>query len=510
MRLSLGQQMQLAQKQVLAPRMIQSMEILQLPLMALQERIEQEMEDNPCLDQLEPESDEIADPVDGEEETNSSSVADSERELVVKDDTDNADDFERLMNMAENLPDDYEERSRPSMNRIEAEGDRRHDAMANMLARPESLQEYLEHQLAWFGLDDTIRRMAERIIFSLDSNGYLKSPLEELLPPIPAESNGDAARFRAEYLATAEQALSVVQRLDPPGVGARSLKECLLLQLVPGMPDYDELRTLIADHLEDLENNRLPQISKKTGYSIEKIQEVWQELRKLKPKPGADFSETTVPSVTPDVFVERNEQGQYEVRLEDTQLPSLYISPYYRNLLKDEKTNAETREYIKRKVNSAQWLIESIEQRRSTLTRVSQAIVDHQTKFLDDGPDHIEPLKMQQIADKVGVHVTTVSRAVDDKWIQTPRGIFPLKRFFVGGTTSADGEEVAWDRVRIKLQEIIDNEDKTAPLSDDAVVEELSKAGITVARRTVTKYRKAMNIPSSRGRRDWTKSGNGK
>ena len=138
---------------------------------------------------------------------------------------------------------------------------------------------------------------------------------------------------------------------------------------------------------------------------------------------------------------------------------------------------------------------------------MSQAIVDHQTKFLDDGPDHIEPLKMQQIADKVGVHVTTVSRAVDDKWIQTPRGIFPLKRFFVGGTTTADGEEVAWDRVRIKLQEIVDNEDKTKPLSDDAIVEELAKEGIDVARRTVTKYRKAMNIPSSRGRRDWTKGG---
>lgn len=505
MRLSLGQQMQLAQKQVLAPRMIQSMEILQLPLMALQERIEQEMEDNPCLDQLEPEQDEIAEPAEGEEESHSTSVADTERELVVKDGTDNADDFERLLNMAENLPDDYEERSRPSLNRIEAEGDRRHDAMANMLARPESLQEYLEHQLAWFELADDVRRMAERIIFSLDSNGYLKSPLEELLPPAPSESNGDAARYRAQQLQLAEHALAVVQRLDPPGVGARSLKECLLLQLVPGMPCYDELRTLINDHLEDLENNRLPQISKKTGYSIEKIQEVWHEIRKLKPKPGADFGETTVPSVTPDVFVERNEQGKYEVRLEDTQLPSLYISPYYRNLLKDEHTNAETREYIKRKVNSAQWLIESIEQRRSTLTRVSQAIVDHQTKFLDDGPDHIEPLKMQQIADKVGVHVTTVSRAVDDKWIQTPRGIFPLKRFFVGGTTAADGEEVAWDRVRIKLQEIIDNEDKTQPLSDDAIVEALAKAGITVARRTVTKYRKAMNIPSSRGRRDWSK-----
>jgi len=505
MRLSLGQQMQLVQKQVLAPRMIQSMEILQLPLMALQERIEQEMEDNPCLDQVEPDQDEIAEPEEGEEVAHSASVADTERELVVKDGTDNADDFERLLNMAENLPDDYEERSRPSMNRIEAEGDRRHDAMANMLARPESLHEYLEHQLAWFELDDVVRRMAERIIFSLDTNGYMKTPLEELLPPIPTESNGDAARHRAEYLSIAEQALAVVQRLDPPGVGARSLKECLLLQLLPGMPDYGELRTLISDHLEDLENNRLPQISKKTGYSIDKIQEVWHEMRKLKPKPGADFGETTVPSVTPDVFVERNDAGKYEVRLEDTQLPSLYISPYYRNLLKDENTNAETREYIKRKVNSAQWLIESIEQRRSTLTRVSQAIVDHQTKFLDDGPDHIEPLKMQQIADKVGVHVTTVSRAVDDKWIQTPRGIFLLKRFFVGGTTAADGEEVAWDRVRIKLQEIIDHEDKQAPLSDDAIVDELAKAGITVARRTVTKYRKAMNIPSSRGRRDWSK-----
>jgi RNA polymerase sigma-54 factor len=496
--------MQLAQKQVLAPRMIQSMEILQLPLMALQERIEQEMEDNPVLDQVEVDADEPEEPAEVEPV---SSVADTERELVVKDSPNNEDDFERLLNMAENLPDDYEERSRPSLNRIEQEGDRRHDAMANMLARPESLTDYLHHQLSWFELDEAVRRMAERIIYSLDTNGYLKTPLEELLPPLPPGMNGDVQAQRAKQMAIAEDALKVVQRLDPPGVGAQSLKECLLLQLTPGMPFYDELRLLITHHLEDLENNRLPQISKKIGLSIEKIQEVWHELRKLKPKPGADFNESTVPSVTPDVFVERNEQGKYEVRLEDGQLPSLYISPYYRKLLRDEGTNAETREYIKRKINSAQWLIESIEQRRSTLTRVAQAIADHQTKFLDDGPEYIEPLKMQQIADKVGVHVTTVSRAVDDKWIQTPRGIFPLKRFFVGGTTSADGEEVAWDRVRIKLQEIIDNEDKTKPLSDDAIVEELGKAGITVARRTVTKYRKAMNIASSRGRRDWTKGG---
>jgi RNA polymerase sigma-54 factor len=310
-----------------------------------------------------------------------------------------------------------------------------------------------------------------------------------------------------EELAQAQQALSIVQKLDPPGIAARDLRECLLLQLVPGMAMYEDLKTLISNHLEDLEHNRLPIICRKTGMTIERIQAVLVELRKLHPKPGADFINVTAPSVTPDVFVELDEGGKYVVRLEDSQLPSLHISPTYRKLLQDADTDEETREYIKRKVNSAQWLIESIEQRRGTLTKVSQAIVDHQIEFLNKGPEAIEPLKMQQIADKVGVHVTTVSRAVDDKWIQTPRGIFPLKRFFCGGTTSAGGEEVAWDIVRLKLQEVIDKEDKQHPLSDDQLVAAMAAQGITVARRTITKYRKAMNIPSSRQRRDWTAAG---
>ena len=162
--------------------------------------------------------------------------------------------------------------------------------------------------------------------------------------------------------------------------------------------------------------------------------------------------------------------------MEEGDTPSLFISPYYRKLFQNADTSEETREYIKRKINSAQWLIDSIEQRRSTLTKVARAIVDYQKQFLDKGPEAIEPLKMQQIADKVGVHVTTVSRAVDEKWIQTPRGIFPLKRFFCGGTTSADGEEVAWDTVRLKLQEIVDSEDKQHPWSDDQLVQQLAAA----------------------------------
>lgn len=492
MRLSFGQEMRQVQKQILAPRMIQSMEILQLPILALQERIEQEMQENPVLEQVE------SDPeMPAEEETEplaADTPAEDERELVI-DETKNEADFERLVEMDEQWPDHFEEHTRPSRNRIEEESQRQHDAMANLTARPPTLQDYLESQLAWFDLDPALRAMCERIIYNLDANGYLMTKdLRDLVGPDASEVD----------LALAERALVVVQKLDPPGVGARDLRECLLLQLSPGTPYYEELRTLITHHLEDIEQNRLPAIAKKTGYSIETIQAALQELRKLHPKPGADFQDEFIPSVMPDIYVERADDGTYQVHLEEGRLPRLLISPYYRRLLTDPQTNEQTREYIKRKLNSAQWLIDAISQRRNTLLRVAQAIVDHQKNFLDKGPEHIEPLKMQQIADKVGVHVTTVSRAVDDKWIQTPRGIFPLKRFFCGGKIGEDGIEVAWDTVRLKLQEIIANEDKQNPFSDEALVEELAKHGIQVARRTVTKYRKAMRIPSSRQRREWS------
>jgi RNA polymerase sigma-54 factor len=486
--------MRMVQKQVLAPRMIQSMEILQLPILALQERIEQEIEENPVLDLLEDDPDLPSENAETEVQDSPDAPSEEERELVINETTKNEDDFERLMKMDEEWPDHFEEHSRPSRAESEDAGERKLDAMANMIARPQSLQDYLRDQLGWFEIEPALRAMCERIIYSLDSNGYLQGRLEDLL----------GLNATPEEHALAERALAVVQRLDPLGVGAGNLQECLLLQLIPGMSYFEQMQSLITNHLEDLEHNRLPVISRRTGYSIELIQQVWGEIRKLKPKPGADYNNVPVPPVTPDVFVELGEDGKYLVRLEDGRTPSLIISPHYRKLFAAGQLNEETRDYIKRKINSAQWLIDSIQQRRNTLTRVSQAIVDHQTEFLSKGPEAIEPLKMQQIADKVGVHVTTVSRAVDDKWIQTPRGIFPLKRFFCGGTVSADGDEVAWDTIRLKLQELIDNEDKQHPKSDDQLVKDLAAAGVTVARRTVTKYRKAMNIPSSRQRRDWS------
>ena len=206
--------------------------------------------------------------------------------------------------------------------------------------------------------------------------------------------------------------------MDPRGVGARSLRECLLLQIEGRSPEEVRLRTIVDNHLEDLAANRLPVIEKRTGYSIEEIEEARQELHRLQPKPGSLYAMSVVPTVRPYVFVEQDENGKWMVRLDDVDLPNMRISPYYRQMLMSPSTDAATRDYIKRKINSAQWLIESIEQRRSTLLKTAQAIVDHQTRFLAEGPEAIEPLKMQQIADRIGMHVTTVSRAVDDKWLQ--------------------------------------------------------------------------------------------
>lgn len=494
MRMSFGQEMRMAQKQVLAPRMIQSMEILQLPVMALEERIEEEIQNNETLEVDEAgQEGPVAEGAPAVEPPPAAEKTVDEKPLIVDQDHANQADFERTYDWANEYPDSDDDRSRPSASQIEQAGDRYLDVMANMAERPETLCDHLHEQLSNYELSEADREAADRVIYNLDANGYLPMPLEELVDP-----DGPA-----DQLARLQKMLGVVQSMDPPGVAARDLRECLLLQIGADTPNARQLRRLVADHLEDLAGNRLPLIARKTGFTIEQIERLREQLHSLKPKPGAMFTTPIVVPVKPDVYVDQQPDGSWKVRLEDIDLPNLRISPLYREMLASPATDPATREYIKRKINSAQWLIDAIEQRRSTLLKTAQAIVDHQTRFLVEGPEAIEPLKMQQIADRIGMHVTTVSRAVDDKWLQTPRGLQPLRKFFVGGTVSADGEEVAWDAVRIKLQEIVDSEPKDDPYSDDDLVQELAKGGITVARRTVTKYRKAMKIPSSRQRRDW-------
>ncbi|MEO2027550.1 MAG: RNA polymerase factor sigma-54 [Fuerstiella sp.] len=504
MHLNISQQMKMSQQMKLAPRMIQSMEILQLNMMALNERIEQELVENVTLEMVDkdrdepsPEGDEIIKPDDPAEARELSKDVE-ERELVAENEKNNESDFERLMEIASEWPEDNVGfgGSRPSSNQVSDSMDRQHDAMANMAARPQSLHEYLLEQFSFNTLDEPLRQFGEYLIQHLDHNGRLQSLLAEIGQQFNRVYDQQLTQEQVEEI------LTLIQHLDPPGVGARDHSEMLLLQITDNMPFHEVMRVLVRDHLEDIAFNRLPIIQKATGYSIDMIKVGIEQVQTLNPYPGRGFEQRPVQRVTPDLAVEKDDKARYIVSLLDEYVPELRISPRYAKMLQENPT-PETREWIKKKVESARWLIESIEQRYSTVRNVAQQIVDHQTEFLDKGPEYISPLKMQQIADRVGVHVTTVSRAVDEKWIQTPRGLFPLKRFFGGGTQTALGEDVAWDTIRIKLQELIDAENKAKPLSDDALVEALAKQGLTLARRTITKYRKQMGIPSSRQRREY-------
>jgi RNA polymerase sigma-54 factor len=496
MQLNFSQQMRMSQQMKLAPRMIQSMEILQLPYLELQERIEQELEENVVLIaeglKSEKTDSEIQREIQKAHEEATEKPLD-QRELIVDNEHGNDADFERLMEMSADWPDDnFAGENRPSSNRMSDDQERYDDLMSNVESSPQTLHDALIEQFAY--VDGTPQQIdfGKYLILNLDENGRLQSSLPEIVQVYGGKISFEDAQY----------VLRAIQKLEPSGVGARDLKECLLLQLTDDMIYKDVIATLIIDHIDDLGNNRLPLIAKKTGFSIDEIKEAMEEMRGLDPFPGRRFQARQVHNVTPDVIVEKDDNGQWKVRVIDEYIPSLRISKKYREMLRNG-VDQKTKEYIKKKIDSAKWLIESIEQRYTTLRRVAQAIVDHQSAFLEHGPDQIQPLKMQQIADQVGVHVTTVSRAVDDKWIQSSRGVIPLKRFFGGGTKTATGEDVAWDIVRIKLQELIDGENKDNPYSDDEIVTEMGKLGYTLARRTVTKYRKKMNIPTSRQRKQY-------
>jgi RNA polymerase sigma-54 factor len=250
--------------------------------------------------------------------------------------------------------------------------------------------------------------------------------------------------------------------------------------------------------------NRLPQICKKLGCDMEELNAARRRLARLHPYPGKQIGGDDAPPVIPDAVIFYDEEtDRYEIDMANDPAPNLFISGMYRKWLKDKSKDKKTREFLANNVRNARWLLESIEQRKSTIMRVIRAVVDAQRDFFDKGPEHLKPLPMIQVADQLGIHVATVSRAVSEKWIQTPRGVFPLRRFFSGGTTSAEGEEMSWDAVKEKLKVIIDEEDKHNPLNDDEIVIRLKDQGIDLARRTVAKYRKILNIPTARQRREY-------
>jgi RNA polymerase sigma-54 factor len=501
MRFDTSLRQRLEQRMILAPRMIQAMEILQLPLMALQDRINQELIANPVLEvrQDSPEA-----PQEADEESEPPTRTESEQDLVVRAAGAGQEDFERLSNLVDRWETYFEETSggrRPRA--VSGEPDPKIEAMQNT---PDTGQTLQEHILAEWHLEDVperTSRLGDLMIRNLSDDGYLRVTLEELAkeaePPASPEEM--------------EAVLPLVQRIGPMGIAARNLEECLLVQLTAdpsfgaggGALPEDALEVrLIRHHLKDIEANRYPQMAKALGVGINDVQKAVERIRRLNPRPGTAVSPQRTLPIIPDVRIAwDDEAGEWRVTVERRTTPELYISRAYRRLVKQQGLDEKTRGFVARNIRSAQWLIDAIEQRRDTLERVARSIVKFQQPFFDEGPDQIRPLKMQEVADDVKLHVGTISRAVADKYADTSWGIYALRDFFTGGTQNANGDEVAWDQVRQKLKAIVDAEDKQRPLSDEQLAEKLQAEGLDVARRTVAKYREELDIPSSRRRRQF-------
>ncbi len=477
----------------LAPRIIQAMEILQLPMMALQERIASELESNPVLELHTPGVDEEAPPARVEE-----SPERGEQEMVVDESGDNSDDFERLANFDEEFAVDLARSDTPARPKpaLPGERDRKMDAMANTAAPGMSLNEYLAEQWRFVETSDEVRAAGEHIINYIDADGYLRTPLEQV------HTEADEP-IDIEILT---QAIKLVQMLEPIGVGARDLQECMLLQLAIEQQAGRNvaLETEIVTHfLRDIEMNRLPAIAKRTGKQIEDIKAAIENISHLNPRPGSLIGERIVPGITPDVVVDVTDDGGIVISMPDGNSPRLYISKSYRKMARNRETDRQAKQFLRRNIRSAEWVMSAIEQRRDTVRRVTGEVFYAQREFIESGVEALKPLPMADIANKVGVHVATVSRAVSGKYVQTPRGIFPLRMFFSGGTRTHEGQDVSWGAVKAKLKEIIDGEDKSKPLNDDALVIAMKDAGIDIARRTVAKYRNLMNIPPARKRREY-------
>lgn len=481
------------QQQRLTPQLIQAMNILQLNAMQLESRIAEELDGNPALE-LAPGEDEAAGPTpEAVEPPPASERTEGEQALDVEDGR----DFERLENLNAEyglLEDDFDYRPSRSPGALAEDGDAKLDAMANTAARAGSLREHLLEQWALVEVGDEIRAAGSLLIDNVDDTGRLRPGLDELRrgaePPVTENALSEA--------------LARVQQLDPPGVAARDLPECLLLQL-ESMPRDTELeRRIIEEHLDDLQKNRLPQIARALEVDISDVKEALRTISRLAIHPGLEVSGRGAPPIVPDVLVDFDEElDRYTVRLTRANQRELRISQEFREAIEKSRGDKQAREFIKQKLDAAGAIIDALRYRRERLLDVSKAVVEAQREFLDHGEQHLKVLRMNELAERFECDPSTISRTVDEKWMQTPRGIFPLRKFFTGGTESESGEALGWDSVKAKVQEIVAAENKNNPLNDDEIVEKLAAAGIDLKRRTVAKYRAQLDIPTARQRKQF-------
>jgi len=460
---------------IMTPRLQQALKLLQVPTLELQQILKQEIMQNPLLEEV----DEVTDSEDLAKEDSPDEAANQEAEDPAEEDP---------IDWSEYLQDGAFDRA------YIPQGEQAAEFLEKVQVTRTSLAESLLEQLHFLDLSLEHLQLAEFLIGSLDDRGYLATPLE------------DCAQATGRSVEECENVLAVIQALEPVGIGARNLRECLLIQLA-ARHEQDTLPwKIIHDHFDHLVNRRFPEIARQLKVTPEEVQAAADVVATLSPKPGFQVSDEDPKYVVPDLLVERVDE-EYLVLLNDRHLPRLRISTAYEGVLKDKKKSectageAKTREYIQGKLNSARWLIQTIEQRRRTMIKVMNCIIREQRDFFDKGIGFLRPLTLQQVARQIDMHESTVSRVCSGKYVQTPRGVFELKFFFSSGLETEDGEDVSARTAKDIIKTLIDEEDKKNPYSDDAIAKILHDRGLKIARRTVAKYREQLNILPARFRR---------
>jgi RNA polymerase sigma-54 factor len=497
---NLSQGARLGQNLRLSPRMLTTMSVLQLPLGELEERVEQELQENIALERAEPDGSSM-DPGDARTDGQDASDGADDRALVVEDG--GAADFDRLDRFERRYGEELDSDSWRESRRLDGEPDARSEAMANTPARTASLEEQLLEQ--WMLVDASPRMSAIGRVLAgfVGDDGLLHTPIGSIAAA--AASIVDPPATEAEV---SEASRLFQHLLEPPGMGAADVRESLLSQLDvrrgrSGDDDraWHDARLLIEHHLDDLEANRIPRIQERTGMTTAQLDAARAMLQHLDPSPASGLTSRPVPGIRPDVIVTHDAAtDRWSARLADGSEPSVRLAEEYVRMSRDPKVDKSTRDLIKSNMQRGRWFIEALGQRGATLLRVVDRVLDRQRDWFEFGPGHLKPLPMLEVAADIGMNVSTVSRAVAGKWLQTPRGIVELRRFFTGGTHTEQGA-VSWDAVKERLREVVAAEDRAKPLSDEAIAKALKVEGITLARRTVVKYREQLGIPPARLRR---------
>jgi RNA polymerase sigma-54 factor len=449
----------LALQQTLSPQMQQSLHILQAPLMELRQLVTAELESNPTLEE---ETREIA--------------AETERQEVEK--TDLVDEWTEY----------YAQRATSEPWTADAQARRQH--FFDSQTKPPTLQQHLLDQVSGSDMSARQRGIALVVIGNIDEQGYLRATAAEIA--------SQAGCLEGE----AEEVIEIVQGFEPAGVAARNLSECLLIQLRRSGRQYGLESRIVQHHLEELSRRKLPEIARQFHVSLKDVQDAAESIARLEPRPGRPFSAEEEQTILPDVIVERDGDA-YTVALNDDEIPSLRIGDGYKDMLSQSNTDREVREYLREKIRGGRFFIRCVQQRQHTLLNIAREIVERQRDFFDLGPAHLRPMTMSKVAQAVGVHETTVSRAVSGKFMTTPRGLFELKYFFTSGYTTDNGEAVSNESVRQAIAEIVRAEDSRHPLSDQDIVAMLSERGLPIARRTVAKYREQLGILPSHMRKSF-------